>query len=85
MKTDGVLALPQPSKSGRTLSPDVIDLIKGMYEDDQFSRMCPGKKDFMSVRMDGARVLKQKRLLLINLKELYVQFKEQHPDHNVGF
>ena len=36
--------------------------------------MCPGKKEYVSVRIDGKREQKQKRLLLVNLKELHLEF-----------
>ena len=39
--------------------------------------MCPGAKDYVSVRIDGIKQQKQKRLLLVNLNELYTQFKEK--------
>ena len=42
----------------------------------------PGKKDFVSIKKN---VHKQKRLLLCNLHELYVLFKEQNPELKVGF
>ena len=38
--------------------------------------MCPGKKDFVSVRVGGERVHMQKRLLLQNLNELHTEFKK---------
>jgi hypothetical protein len=47
------------------------------YNNDEYSRLCPGKKDFVTVKIDGQRVQKQKRLLLANLKELYVLFREK--------
>ena len=44
--------------------------------------MMPGQKDFVSI---GRNKHMQKRLFLCNLKELYAQFKQQHPDTAVGF
>ena len=63
-------------KHGKTLSQDVIDSVKNFFEDDEFSRLCLGKKDFVSVKVDGKRVHKQKRLLLRNLKELHLEFNK---------
>lgn len=45
----------------------------------------PGKKDFISIREDGKRIHLQKRLVLSNLKEIYVAFKQKFPDCKVGF
>ena len=42
--------------------------------------MCHGKKEFVSVRKDDKREHKQKRLLLINLKELHFEFLKEVRD-----
>ena len=51
------------------------------YECDDVSRVYPGKKDTVSVRLtNGESEKKQKRLVLANLKELYADFKKCHPN-----
>lgn len=45
----------------------------------------PGQKDCISVEVDGMKIKIQKRLLLLNLNELYVSFKESYPDEKIGF
>ena len=47
--------------------------------------MCPGKKEYVSVKIDGQRTQIQKRLLLINLKELYTELKAKEPICKIGF
>ena len=47
------------------------------YQSDEFSRMCPGKKEYVSVKIDGVKQHKQKKLLLTNLKELQLEFLKQ--------
>ena len=47
--------------------------------------MLPGKKDFVSVKVNNERFHMQKRLLLINLKELHQSFKEKHPEIKCSF
>ena len=48
--------------------------------------MCPGKKDFVSVRnSEGKRVHVQKRVLLANLRKLYLHYKEASSGEHVGF
>ena len=42
----------------------------------------PGKKDYVSIKKNQHE---QKRLVLCNLHELYVAFKEQNPNIQVGF
>ena len=58
--------------------------VQQLYEDDEFSRMCPGQKDFVSVRIDGKKVQKQKRLLLNNLKEMHSAYKSKYGPE-IGF
>lgn len=46
----------------------------------------PGQKDYMSVKdLSENRIQKQKKLILCNLKEAYVLFKQKHPDNKIGF
>lgn len=80
-KEKGILAEPE-RKAGKSLPDATITLVKAFYEDDEFSRMMPGKKDYVSV---GKNTHMQKRLLLCNLSELYSAFKEKNPGIKVGF
>ena len=48
-KESGILSIPA-RKLGRTLPSRVIDTVKQFYHNDEFSRMCPGMKDFITVR-----------------------------------
>ena len=52
------------TKKGKNLSQVKINLFKAFYEDDEFSRQIPGKKDYVSV---SRNTHKQKRLILSNL------------------
>jgi hypothetical protein len=83
-KQKGILGEPE-AKKGHPLTSETVERVKAFYEDDQYSRMCPSKKDFVSVRIDGAKVHKQKRLLLLNLNELYLEYKKQWPNEKIGF
>jgi hypothetical protein len=78
---NGILSIPS-NKIGRKLLTTTTDLLLQFYEDDEYSRMMPGRKDYVSV---GKGIHKQKRLLLCNLRELYSEFKVVHPEINVGF
>ena len=46
--------------------------------------MSPGKKEFVSVKIDGVKQHMQKCVSLINLKELHLQFKKA-TDIKIGF
>ena len=76
----GILALPNP-KRGRSLSKEIEDSVKLFYEDDEYSRLMPGTKDYVSI---ARNIHKQKRLLLCNLKELHQAYKEKFPQHKIG-
>ena len=43
--------------------PETIALIKGFYEDDEYTRTCPGAKEFKSIYIDGAKVKKTEKIV----------------------
>ena len=48
--------------------------------------MCAGKKDFVTIKnSDGAKERHQKRLILCNIREEYLQYKSTFPDDKIGF
>ena len=51
-KEKGILSLPSP-KSGPLLPSEVIDMVHKFYESDEISQIMPGKKDFISVKIEG--------------------------------
>lgn len=74
---------PRPS---RTLPQSVIIKVINFYISDEISRILPGKKDYVTIRdNNGIKHQVQKRLILCNLKEAYVEFKTQNPDEKIGF
>jgi hypothetical protein len=87
-ETCGILPELEKQK-GQPLSDNVIQTVIQFYEIDEFSHLCPGKKDFMSVKQQHEETTRwehgQKRLLLCNLQELYVAFCEKHPTVSIGF
>ena len=72
----GILCEPK-QKIGKTISQDLKTKVINFYQDSEFSRICPGKKEFIAIKIDGKKVHKQKQLLLLNLKELYEEFKKR--------
>lgn len=79
----GVLA-DTTSKAGKKLPEITVKKIIDFYNSDYCSRMMPGMKDVVYVKVDGKRSLVQKRLLLFNLKDLYTHYKELNA-HKVSF
>ena len=78
VKSGGILSTPNPNH-GHSLRDDTIMMVQNFYESDEISRVMPGKKDCMSIKVNDTRISIQKRLLLGNLKEVYQQFKDQFP------
>ena len=82
-KEQGILP-KLPRKKTHQLDDDVLNLVKQFYEDNEYSRMCPGAKEYKSVTIDGVKKKKQKRLLLVNIKELYVEFRKKYMNNSEG-
>ena len=82
-QSKGILAYPL-KKVGHGISDEIKQNVTNFFESDEISRMCPGMKDFVPVRIDGEKVHKQKRLILCNLDEVYQAFKAKHPC-KIGF
>lgn len=55
--------------------------VEEFFQEDQVSRMCPGKKDTVTFR----KIKKQKRYLNDNLKNLYQSFKAAHPEILISY
>ena len=71
-KEKGLLANPD-KKQGISIMEDEKEIVRQFYLFDENSRQLPGMKDYVSVRTsEGNKKQKlQKRLLLININELY--------------
>ena len=80
-KEKGILAVPQPVIRKR-LSEKTVNGVLELYQNDEYFRQLPGKKDCVSI---GKNVHVSKRLILCNLKEPYTPFKDKHPDLKINF
>lgn len=83
-KKQGIMPDLAKRISGNVLSPETLNKVTEFYLCEENSRICPGKKDYVAVRIDGKSMHKQKQLLLCNLNELYVKFKETYPNIKIG-
>ena len=79
----GILSTPNP-KPGHAIHNDVVQLVRDFYASAEVSRSMPGKKDCISMRVNGVKERIQKRLILCTLKEAYLKFKEEN-QVSVGF
>ena len=84
-KEKGMLGISD-SIHRHALSDELLARVKSFYEDDQISHMCAGKKNFVTVKnSDGTKERHQKRLILCNIREAYLQYKSTFPDDKIGF
>ena len=83
-KERGILAEPKQNV-GKALGGDVSEIVSNFYQQDEYSGCCPGMKNFVSVTKDSVKTKHQKRLLLLNIKELFLEFKKEYPTVKIGF
>ena len=84
-KKVGSLSMPIKAKRKR-ISDEELQKVANFLNDNEYLRLLPGKKDYVSVRINGKKHLYiQTRLLLGNLSELYQAFKSQHPTIKISF
>lgn len=78
--------IPHVSK-GKIITREVINFVHNFFQQDEISRMCPGKKDCLSIRNidSGKKEAIQKRLILMNLKEAYCIYKHDTSSPVIGF
>ena len=70
----GILGIPDLIHRHR-LSDELLARVKSFYEEDQISCMCAGKKNFVTIKnSDGTKEHHQKRLILCNIREAYLQY-----------
>ncbi|KAJ8685607.1 hypothetical protein QAD02_021400 [Eretmocerus hayati] len=69
----------------RQLPQETVTAVAEFYKNDENSRIMPGMNDTKCVKgEDGVKVYLQKRLLLYNLRELYLKFKDLHAGLKIG-
>lgn len=62
-----------------------MQIVNEFFNDDEISRLMPGKNDCISIREADKKTYVQKRLILSTLKEIYEEFKKKHVDVKIGF
>ena len=70
---NGILAIPD-KKIGHNIPDFLTALVQDFFQQDEYSRIMPGKKDCVKVKGGPPQ---QKRLLMCNLHELYIDFKSK--------
>ena len=60
-------------------------LVKEFHLSEDIFRMMPGKKDVLSVIINGERQHIQKQLVMCNLSEAHSMFKDLNPSAEISF
>lgn len=68
----------------KKLDDATINQVQEFYRT-EMSRVCPGMRDYVTINDEGRKVRIQRLLLLMDLKEGYIEFKEKFPQHKIGF
>ena len=76
-KERGILAEPK-QKVGKALSGDVSEIVSNSYQQDEYSRCCPGMKDFVSVTKGSVKTKHQKCLLVLKIKNCFLNLKKKN-------
>lgn len=84
IREKGHMVIPNRKLGSRTIPEHIVRLVQDFYRDDDNSRACPGKNDYVTIRSNNTKEQKQRRLLLFNLTEGYSLFKEKYPNAKVG-
>lgn len=66
------------------LPPETSQLVETFFYSDEISRQLPGRKDFVSVKIEEGRNHMQKRLLLYDIHEVHELFKKKFPQIKIG-
>jgi hypothetical protein len=74
-----------PKRQGVSLPQSTVDTIIEFYQDDTFTRLSSGTKETVTVRLENCKIKKQKRYILMTLRDLYLEFKKNFPNIKVGF
>ena len=80
----GILSTPNP-KPGKRIPEDTIEIVQKFYEKDTISRQMPGKRDCVSMVLNGKKEKVQERQILCTIYEAYLKFKEDFPGLKIGF
>ena len=80
----GLLSTPDP-KAGKRIPEELVKKVKQFYESDKISRQMPGRKDYVTIKINGVKEHVQKRLILVTEHEAFLFFREENPDVKLGF
>lgn len=85
VERQGVMCSQHRRIGPRTLPAATVEKEELFFESDDISRPCAGKRDYKTYKEDGKKITKQRRLVLMNLREAYELFCKDNEDVKIGF
>lgn len=61
------------------------DCVEKFYNLEMITRKLPGKKDYVTVKVDGVSNQLQKQVMLMTLTEAHLEFKKMFPERSISF
>ncbi|CAH0553265.1 unnamed protein product [Brassicogethes aeneus] len=80
-ETSDLMTYKQRDGSRSYLLSSIKKKVQDFYEEDINSRLCPGKKDFVTRN----KIRRQKRLLGNTIKNLYIKYIKRNPKPNISY
>ena len=78
--------IPKVRKRRRdAFSEEVKQNVKGFYTDPSVSREVPCKRECIKVIDNGEKKTVAKHLMVMTMKDAFIEFKERNPDVKIGF
>ena len=83
---DFKVSMKWPNKKSRMsrIPNATVTKVEAFYIRGDVSRMCPGKRDVVTVRKNGKKEKRQKQHTSTSIKEAFVCFKDENPDIKLG-
>lgn len=87
VQQNGILCGVNKKLGSKRLNQTTIDAVQTFYRSDEISRLCPRLREYVIVTDEGTKDAIQRRLILMNLKEAYVEMKndERLREMKIGF
>ena len=68
-----------------SIPAETKEAVKLFYQQDEISRMTPGKRDVVTIRgIDGKKEKLQKRHFYLSIKATFSVFKDENPTVKIG-
>lgn len=85
VQKEGILCDTTKKLASHEIDGETIELAIKLYQDDEVSRACPGIRDYVRLKSDGGYEKIQRRLIMMDLRDVYDKFKEKYPNRKIGF